>query len=153
MKSQYCEGYEPSVGKHHTEMTKEKSSSHSMLNHRTLNHIHASVPLPHLKVTVDYSEATGRIVVISIVFYLIPVLPHDTISQHIIYVSVHSLLTLIQSLSFRCVHRTPSTLVSTCSFQDKAFKDEFKYVTHQINLDINAVSISPFSNPTFDLGN
>lgn len=119
-----------------------------MLNHSTLNHTHASFPLSQPEVTVDYGKAIGESVVISIVFYLILVLPHDTISQKKKCVSI-----LIQSLPFRYVRRTPSTRVNTYSFQDKALKDEFEYFTHQIKLDIYAVSISPFSNPTFDLRN
>lgn len=40
-----------------------------------------------------------------------------------------------------------STLVSTCSFQDKASSNDFEYFTHQIKLDIHAVLISPFFQP------
>lgn len=52
-----------------------------MLDHSTLNHTHVSSPQSQPDVTVDYGEAIGKSVVVSIVFYLNLVLPHDTISK------------------------------------------------------------------------
>lgn len=71
----------PCVGKHHLKTMKGKNSSHSMLSHSTLNHTHASFPLCQPEVSVDYGKAIGASVVISIVFYSILVLPHNTNSQ------------------------------------------------------------------------
>lgn len=43
------------------------------------NHTHTSVPLPRPEVTVDYGEAIRKNIVILIMLYLIPVLPHDPV--------------------------------------------------------------------------
>lgn len=39
-------------------------------------HTHTSVPLLQPEVTIDYSEAIGEIIIIPIISYLIPMLPH-----------------------------------------------------------------------------
>lgn len=39
-------------------------------------HTHTSVPLLQPEVTIDYSEAIGEIIIILIITYLIPMLPH-----------------------------------------------------------------------------
>ena len=45
------------------------------------NHTHTSVPLPQAEVTVDYGEAIRKSIVIPIILYLIPGLPHDPVSR------------------------------------------------------------------------